>query len=103
MAKDLKWDISRMTQLARMLAQARDVIEKNKDFLVSINTEVEHAWQGYTGRAFGQHMEIDVENLEKVITGINDFISDLEKVTSSCYEACETDIQAEIDRLKAKI
>lgn len=103
MAKNLKWDTSELTTLTRKLSQEKDTIERNKEFLVSINSEVEKAWQGYAGRAFDQRMDIDAENLEKVISGIENLINDLKNVTSNCYEACEIDVQAEISSLRANV
>lgn len=103
MAVNIKWDISYMTQLARKLSSEKEIIEKNKEFLKSINSEVEKAWQGYAGRAFDQRMDIDVENLEKVIKGIDSLINDLNNVIKNCYEACENDIQSEINSLRSKI
>lgn len=103
MAADLKWDVSRLSQLSKNLTNQKEVIERNKDFLITINSSVEKAWQGYAGRAFDQRMDIDAENLEKVIQGIDKLISDLNNVISSCYEACENDIQNEINSLRSKI
>lgn len=103
MAVNIKWDISYMTQLARKLSSEKEIIEKNKEFLKSINSKVEKAWQGYAGRTFDQRMDIDVENLEKVIKGIDSLINDLNNVIKNCYEACENDIQSEINNLRSKI
>lgn len=103
MAVNVKWDISYMTQLSRKLTQEKEIIESNKDFLKSINSEVEKAWQGYAGRAFDQRMDIDVENLEKVISGIDSLINDLNNVINNCYESCENDIQSEINSLRSKV
>lgn len=103
MAANIKWDISNMTQIMRRLSDEKDIIERNKDFLIAINSEVEKAWQGYAGRTFDQRMDIDAENLEKVLNCINSLINDLNNVINSCYEACENDIQAEINSLRSRI
>ena len=103
MAKNLKWDVSSLSQLVRKISSEKDTIENNKEFLRSINSEVEKAWQGYAGRAFDQRMDIDVENLEIVINGIEAVIKDLSNVISSCYEDCEKDIQSEINSLRSRV
>lgn len=103
MAVDLKWNISELSQLSRNLTGEKETIETNKDFLISINNIVENAWQGYAGRAFDQRMDIDAENLEKVISGMENLINDLNNVINNCYEACENDIQTEINSLRSKI
>ena len=100
MAVDTKWDTSKLSALLRDLKEQRETIERNKDFLININREVETAWQGYAGRTFDQRMEIDVENLETFIKNMDDLIDDIDKVIKDCYEECENDIEKVISQLK---
>ncbi len=103
MAVNIKWDTSSMTLLAKELSEENEIIKINKSFLESINSVVEKAWQGYAGRTFDQRMDIDAENLQKVITGIEGLIDDLNSVINDCYEPCENEITAELNNLRSKI
>lgn len=103
MANYIKWDISRLTSLVRTLNNEKESIESNRDFLMNINSEVEKAWQGYAGRAFDERMDVDAENLQVVINGIEALVNDLNRVISDCYEDCEENIKNEIDRLRSKV
>ncbi len=103
MAADTKWDVSDIEDMIRELSSEKEIIEDNKNFLISINSEVERAWQGYAGRSFDQRMDIDVQNTENVIKALTELISDLKSAAAQCYAACENDIDGKIRSLAAKI
>ncbi|MCM1577918.1 MAG: hypothetical protein NC078_03865 [Ruminococcus sp.] len=103
MAVTTKWDTAMLADLVRKLDADRQVLAEKKDFLININSEVETAWQGYAGRAFDRRMDIDAENIEKVIKGVESLIDDLTKVVSQCYEPCEEAVKGEIASMLGKI
>ncbi len=98
-----KWDTSELTNLIRRLDNNRQTLERNKDFLMNINKEVENAWQGYAGKSFDKRMEIDAKNIENVISGIETLIEDLKNVVNQCYEHCEEAVKTEIASMRNKI
>ena len=103
MAINTKWDITQLTDLSRTLEKEKDSIVANRNFLANINTEVEKAWQGYAGRTFDQRMDVDVQNLDNLIKGLEELTSDLKRATSDCYEPCEETVKAEIRKLRSTI
>ena len=103
MAENVKWDTSKISSLIRNLNNEKETIERNKSFLMSINSEVEKAWQGYAGRAFDDRMDIDVENLQAVIKGMEELTADLNRIINDCYEPCEENIRNKINNLRSRV
>lgn len=99
MAENLKWDISRISDLLAKLRDNTAELKSSRDLLVNINSVVEKAWKGKAGSEFDRRMDIDAENLDKLIKGAEELCDDLTKALSEGYENTENDIKNEIDRL----
>ena len=103
MAAEVKWNTESLGQLSRDLSNQNEILKEKKEFLININKIVEQAWQGIAGRVFDSRMDIDAENLSKVITELDDLTRALDSVRNDCYDACEESIRSEITSLKSKI
>lgn len=100
---ETKWDIARLSALSNEILREKEMLAQNKDLLLNINNIVENAFQGYAGRSFDRRMEVDAENIERVVKGIEELSNDLNKVITECYSECEESVRSQIQQLRSKI
>lgn len=103
MADAVKWNTEELRELSQTLKNNNIILEEKREFLQNLNGRIEAAWQGYAGKTFDERMDIDIQNTEILIKGINELINDLNSVIENCYEECENDVRREISLLKNKV
>lgn len=102
MVKDIKWDTEELHSLLKTLNDKRDVIARNKDFLVNIDTEIEKSWQGMAGKVFDDRLDHDTQTAVEFINAMDVTIEQVNQVIRQ-YTDCENEINSSIRQLGANM
>ena len=103
MADRYLWDIEELLLTYNELNSQLEYLREKKEFLVSLNQEVNTGWQGLAHSEFENQMEVNIDEFNKMISKLSEQLQTLDFVIKECYQPCEDEIGQKLSSLLSKI
>lgn len=98
-----KWDTEQMTYLYKALNSQLEYLKGKRDFLISVNQDVNSCWQGLSHSEFENLLNINIEKFDDAVSQLSSQLETLDYIINQCYVPCEEDINSKLSELLSKI
>jgi uncharacterized protein YukE len=91
-----KWDIEGLNASLRSLRTEKDNLSQSRAFLAGLRQEVSANWRGLSGKAYEGRLDLDMQNYDKIISGLDVRIKKLEDIANKYYQNCENEVASAV-------
>ncbi|MEF9916839.1 MAG: hypothetical protein RSD97_08180 [Lachnospiraceae bacterium] len=98
-----KWDLDGLNASLEQLKKEKENLEANRQFLKTLKSEVMQNWQGATGTVYLASLNVDMENFEIILKGLEKKIEILHKISTQIYRECEEQVNKKVDKMTVQI
>jgi uncharacterized protein YukE len=98
-----KWDIESLNANLRRLKTERQNLSQSRTFLSGLRDEIVANWQGISGMAYEGRLDLDMQNYDKIIAGLDARINRLDDITNKVYQNCENEVSAVVRSMAGRI
>lgn len=103
MADIYKWDTEQMTYLYNALNSQLEYLKGKRDFLVSVNQDVNSCWQGLSHSEFENQINVNIEEFDNTVSKLSEQVNTLDYIIHKCYMPCEEEISDKLSELLSRI
>ncbi len=96
MADRIKWDVDKMAQIHKEIADKLNELEQNRSFLADIDKIAEQAWQGTASGVYNLKLDMDMRIYDLMLKELRELNDDLGKAVNNCYRQCEEELRREM-------
>lgn len=94
-----KWDIEVMVQKLHQMKQEYENLAREREFFLKLEEEVQRDWQSAAGDMYRQSLDVDMENYNAILKGLDKKIKTLDGVIHNAYAKCEETVDTRIRNL----
>lgn len=103
MADIYKWDTEQMICLYNILDSQLEYLKGKRDFLASVNQDVNSCWQGLSHSEFENQINVNIEEFDDTVSKLSEQLNTLDYVIHKCYIPCEEEISNKLSELLSRI
>ena len=96
-----QWNTDNLAAMAKGLEQTKESVDKQKAILTDCINASETSFQGNAGEEFRKNLREDLERMGKLSSLLETQIQKVRLVASKYYGACEENIKAKVQELRA--
>lgn len=98
-----RWDIEVMEGLLTQLEREYEEMWSSRDFLKSLQDEVQRNWESFAGGQYQENLAMDMQEYDEFLNQLKKQAERLDEIIHRCYQQCEERISARAAQMSGSV
>lgn len=98
-----RWDIEVMEGLLTQLEREYEEMRSSRDFLKSLQEEVQRDWESFAGRQYQENLTMDMQEYDEFLNQLKKQAEHLDEIIHRCYQECEESVRVRAAQMSGNV